>query len=230
MAKLQWDKAGERLYETGVSNCVLYVVNSDNTYGEGVAWNGVTAVTETPGGAEPTALYADNTKYLSLLSAETFGAKLEAYMYPDAFAQCNGEAMLDGIAGLHAGQQARKTFGLVYKTKVGTDTNAEEGYKIHIIYGAQASAAERAYATVNESPEAIKFSWNLSTTPVKVEGVEGVKPTSILTIDSTKVDKSKTSNLTKLEEYLFGSNDANAKLLLPKDVISVLKNGTLAVG
>ena len=196
MSKLKWDQAGEKFYETGVSNGVLYPL-TNGAYPEGVAWNGLTAVNENPSGAEATPLYADNIKYLNLMSAEEFGATIEAYTYPDEFGACNGEAEL--AAGVSIGQQARKLFGLSYQTKVGNDQNNDLGYKIHLIYGALAAPSEKAYATVNDSPEAITFSWEVSTTPVEVEGF---KPTASLVIDSTKVDA---DALTRLKNVLYGN-------------------------
>lgn len=213
MSKLKWDQTGERLYETGVSKGVLYPV-SDGTYGNGVAWNGLTAVNENPSGAEATPLYADNIKYLNLMSAEQFGATIEAYMYPDEFAACNGEAALG--TGVSIGQQARSLFGLSYQTKIGSDTDSEKGYKIHLIYGALAAPSEKAYSTVNDSPEAITFSWEISTTPVEVTGF---KPTASLVIDSTKVDSDK---LEALEALLYGTNSENASLPLPDQVLSII--------
>lgn len=196
MSKLVWDKTGERLYETGVKNGVLYIP-TDGVYSKGVAWNGLTAVTESPSGAEATALYADDIKYLSLMSTEEFGATVEAYTYPDEFAQCDGSASL--ATGVMIGQQPRKTFGLCYRTTIGNDTEGNDfGYKLHIIYGALASPSEKAYATINDSPEAITFSWEITTTPVNVTGA---KPTASLTIDSTKVDAEK---LAALEKVLYG--------------------------
>lgn len=201
--RLVWDATGERLYETGVSQGVLYVQNTDGTYPQGVAWNGLTSVTESPSGAEATALYADDIKYLSLMSAEEFGATIEAYTYPDEFAQCDGSAEL--ATGVTIGQQDRKTFGMCYKTVLGNDSESNNyGYKLHIIYGAKASPSEKAYATINDSPEAITFSWEVTTTPVNVSGF---KPTASLTIDSTKVDAGK---LTALEDILYGK-DAGAE-------------------
>jgi hypothetical protein len=197
MSKLKWDQAGEKFYETGVSNGVLYPL-TNGSYPEGVAWNGLTAVNENPSGAEATPLYADNIKYLNLMSAEEFGATIEAYTYPDEFGACNGEAEL--AAGVSIGQQARKLFGLSYQTKVGNDQNNDLGYKIHLIYGALAAPSEKAYATVNDSPEAITFSWEVSTTPVEVEGF---KPTASLVIDSTKVDA---DALTRLKDVLYGTD------------------------
>ena len=216
MAKLIWDATGERFYETGVKNGVLYVADAQGTYPKGVAWNGLTAVTESPSGAEPTPLYADDIKYLNLMSAEEFGATVEAYTYPDEFAQCNGEASL--VEGVVIGQQPRKTFGMVYRTVLGNDVNNENyGYKLHLIYGAVAAPSEKAYATINDSPEAITFSWELTTTPVSVNGF---KPTASLTIDSTKVESTK---LTALEDILFGSETVEARLPLPDEVATLMK-------
>lgn len=199
MSKLVWDKTGERFYETGVSQGVLYPQATGGTYPKGVAWNGLTAVTESPSGAEATALYADDIKYLNLLSTEEFGATVEAYTYPKEFEACDGSASL--AEGVTIGQQKRQSFGMCYRTVLGNDTeNNEHGYKLHIIYGAQAAPSEKAYATINDSPEAITFSWELTTTPVSVTGY---KPTASLTIDSTKVDA---GQLAKLEEILYGKD------------------------
>lgn len=219
MAKLIWDKIGERFYETGVSKGVLYKQDSTGAYPKGVAWNGLTAVTESPSGAEASPLYADNIKYLNLLSAEEFGATIEAYTYPDEFAECNGEASL--AEGVSIGQQKRTPFGMAYQTKIGNDIDAELGYKIHLIYGALAAPSEKAYATVNDSPEAITFSWEVTTTPVEVTGF---KPTACITIDSTKVEESK---LKALEAVLYGSESEEAKLPLPDEVLSIV-NGSVA--
>ena len=217
MAKLVWDKTGDRLYETGVKNGVLYIPTA-GVYSKGVAWNGLTAVTESPSGAEATALYADDTKYLSLMSAEEFGATIEAYTYPDEFAACDGSAEL--ADGVMIGQQKRSTFGLCYKTTVGNDTEGNEhGYKLHIIYGAQAKPSERAYASINDSPEAITFSWEITTTPVNVTGA---KPTASLVIDSTKADPSK---LAALEDILYGKDGEPAsepRLPLPDEIKSLM--------
>ena len=217
MSKLVWDKAGERFYETGVNKGVLYPLSA-GAYNKGVAWNGLTAVTESPSGAEATPLYADNIKYLNLISAEEFGATIEAYTYPDEFAECNGEVAL--ATGVAIGQQTRKTFGMCYQTKVGSDTDADLGYKIHIIYGALAAPSEKAYATINDSPEAITFSWEVTTTPVEVTGM---KPTAYLTIDSTKADASK---LAELEAILYGSESEEARLPLPDEIAQLM--GTIA--
>ena len=217
MAKLVWDKTGDRLYETGVKNGVLYIPTA-GVYSKGVAWNGLTAVTESPSGAEATALYADDIKYLSLMSTEEFGATIEAYTYPDEFAACDGSAELaDGVT---IGQQKRSTFGLCYKTTIGNDTDGNDhGYKLHIIYGAQAKPSERAYATINDSPEAITFSWEITTTPVNVTGA---KPTASLVIDSTKADPSK---LAALEDILYGKDGEPAsepRLPLPDEIKSLM--------
>ena len=217
MAKLVWDKTGDRLYETGVKNGVLYIPTA-GVYSKGVAWNGLTAVTESPSGAEATALYADDTKYLSLMSAEEFGATIEAYTYPDEFAVCDGSAEL--ADGVMIGQQKRSTFGLCYKTTIGNDTEGNDhGYKLHIIYGAQAKPSERAYASINDSPEAITFSWEITTTPVNVTGA---KPTASLVIDSTKADPSK---LAALEDILYGKDGEPAsepRLPLPDEIKSLM--------
>ena len=213
MSKLVWDKAGERFYETGVNKGVLYPLSA-GAYNKGVAWNGLTAVTESPSGAEATPLYADNIKYLNLMSAEEFGATIEAYTYPDEFAECNGEATL--ATGVAIGQQTRKTFGMCYQTKVGSDTDADLGYKIHIIYGALAAPSEKAYATINDSPEAITFSWEITTTPVEVTGM---KPTAYVTIDSTKAEAGK---LAELEAILYGSESEEARLPLPDEIAQLM--------
>lgn len=219
MAKLQWDKTGEHFYETGVDHGVLYPMNADGqTYGNGVAWNGLTAVTESPEGAEVSAIYADNIKYLNLMSAEDFKATIEAYTYPEEFEQCDGSASL--AEGIKIGQQARKAFGFCYRTKVGNDLNPDLGYKIHIIYGATAAPSERAYETVNDSPEAITFSWEVSTIPVEVTGY---KPTAHLEIDSTKVDAAK---LAEIEAKLYGSDNEEPVLLLPDEIIAIIVRPT----
>lgn len=216
MPKLEWDKTGEKTYETGVSQCALYVYDSaQSQYGTGVAWNGVTAISESPSGAEPTAIYADNAKYLSLMSAEEFAATIEAYTYPDEFMECDGTASLG--TGVTIGQQSRKTFGLVYRTEFGNDTEGTDyGYKIHIIYGCQAAPSEKSYQTINDSPEAITFSWELSTTPVPVAGF---KPTATLVIDSKKVDSTK---LKTIEDKLYGAASGTATLLLPDAIKALL--------
>lgn len=214
MAKLVWDNTGERLYETGVSNGVLYV-QEGGAYPAGVAWNGLTAVTESPSGAEPTPLYADNIKYLNLMSAEEFAATIEAYMYPEEFEVCDGTKEI--VPGMSIGQQARKTFGFCYKTLIGNDTDGtKHGYKIHIVYGALAAPSEKGYTTVNDSPEVITFSWEVSTTPVNVAGGD---PTATVTIDSTRVDAAK---LALLEDALYGTADKEAYLPLPDEIATIL--------
>lgn len=216
MSRLVWDQNGQRTFETGVKYGVLYPINTvTNVYDTGYAWNGLTGVTESPSGAEATALYADDIKYLNLMSAEEFGGTIEAYTYPDEFAVCDGSATLS--AGVHAGQQARKVFGLCYRTTIGNDVDGNDhGYKLHLIYGCQASPSERAYATINDSPEAITFSWEFSTTPVNVTGF---KPTSLITIDSTKVNA---AQLTQLENALYGDATHNPRLPLPDEVVSII--------
>lgn len=222
MSKIVWDKTGERLYETGVKNGVLYL-QTNGVYNNGVAWNGLTAVTESPSGAEATALYADDMKYLNLYSAEEFGATIEAYTYPDEFAECDGsKEIVDGVV---IGQQTRKVFGLCYRTVIGNDTDGEaHGYKLHIIYGAMASPSEKAYATINDSPEAITFSWEVTTTPVNVTGA---KPTASVVIDSTKADPTK---LAALETILYGkdpttdggSDGVDPRLPLPDELKTLM--------
>ena len=212
MPKIKWDQTGERYYETGVSKGVLYPY-ANNAYAKGVAWNGLINVSESPEGAEATPLYADNIKYLNLMSAEEFKATIEAYTYPDEFAACNGEASLE--TGVSIGQQKRSQFGLSYQTKIGNDVDSELGYKIHLVYGALAAPSEKAYATVNDSPEAITFSWEISTTPVEVPGF---KPTASLVIDSTKVDPTK---LAEFEKKIYGDETTEATLPLPSEVAAL---------
>lgn len=216
MTRLVWDKTGERFYETGVKNGVLYVRNASGRYGNGVAWNGLTAVTESPSGAEATPLYADDTKYLELRSAEEFGATIEAYTYPEEFEACDGSASLtDGVT---LGQQSRSQFGLCYKTVLGNDVEQNaHGYKIHIIYGATASPSEKAYSTINDSPEAITFSWEITTTPVEVEGF---KPTATIVIDSTKCT---TAALRAIEDKLYGTTDAQPTLPTPDEIKTLME-------
>ena len=221
MSRITWDQSGERIYETGVKQGVLYPQASGGTYPTGVAWNGLTAVTESPSGAEATALYADDIKYINLMSTEEFGATIEAYTYPDEFAQCDGSASL--TEGVVIGQQARKAFGLCYRTTVGNDVDGNDyGYKLHIIYGALASPSEKAYATINDSPEAITFSWEITTTPVSVTGF---KPTATIAIDSTKVDKGK---LKSLEDILYGSESAEPRLPLPDEIATIMGSAVAA--
>lgn len=215
MSKLVWDQTGERLFETGVKQGVLYP-QEGGVYPKGVAWNGLTAVTESPSGAEATPLYADDIKYLNLISNEEFGATIEAYTYPDEFASCDGSAEI--APGVVIGQQKRKAFGLSYKTTLGNDVDSyDHGYKLHLVYGALATPTEKAYASINDSPEAITFSWEITTTPV---AVKGFKPTAIVTIDSTKVAAEK---LASLEEILYGTDEQEARLPLPDEVAELLK-------
>ena len=221
MSKLVWDKTGERYYETGVKNGVLYVVDNTGNYGKGVAWNGLTKVTESPSGAEATPLYADNIKYLNLMSAEEFGFTIEAYTYPDEFAACDGSSEI--ATGITIGQQSRKTFGFCYRTENGNDTlGTDYGYKIHIVYGATASPSSKDYQTINDSPEAISLSWEVKTTPVEVTTeINGnkPKPTATLIIDSTKVDKTK---LKSIEDKLYGTETEEPTLLLPDEIVALL--------
>ena len=220
MSKLVWDKTGERLYETGIKNGVLYVQSESGTYPTGVAWNGLTAITESPSGAEATALYADDIKYLNLMSNEEFGATIEAYTYPEEFAECDGSKEL--VNGVMIGQQARKTFGLCYRTALGNDTEGNDhGYKLHIIYGALAAPSEKAYSTINDSPAAITFSWEITTTPVNVTGA---KPTASIVIDSTKADPTK---LAALEDILYGKDGDSGsgtgpRLPLPDEIKTLM--------
>ena len=217
MSKIIFDNTGERFYETGVKECALFVKEA-GAYKKGVAWNGITAITESPSGAEASPLYADDIKYLELRSAEEFGATVEAYTYPDEFAVCDGSAEL--APGVMIGQQKRSVFGLAYKTTLGNDTDGNDhGYKIHLIYGATASPSEKAYATINDSPEAITFSWELTTTPV---AVAGNKPTACLTIDSTKVDAEK---LKTLEATIYGTEEKEPSLPLPDQVAAIFAAG-----
>ena len=215
MPRLTWDDLGKRFYETGVKQGVLYPQVS-GAYPKGVAWNGLTAVTESPSGAEPTPLYADDIKYLELTSNEEFGCTIEAYTYPDEFKACNGEATL--AEGVTIGQQTRVPFGFCYKTVLGNDEKKNDyGYKLHLVYGATASVSEKAFQTINDSPEAIIFSWEVTTTPV---AVKGFKPTAILTIDSTTIAAEK---LTALEDILYGKDEAEARLPLPDEIAELVK-------
>lgn len=216
MARLIWDEVGQRFFETGVKNGVLYVQDNDGSYKNGVVWNGLTAVTESPSGAEETPLYADDVKYLTLRSAEQFGATIEAYTYPDEFEQCDGSATI--AAGVTIGQQARRAFGLCYRTAVGNDIQGQEfSYKLHLLYGCTVAPSEKSYSTINDNPEAITFSWELSTVPVPVDGF---KPTASLVIDASKVDEGK---MALLEDALFGDDANEAKLLLPNEIMEMLK-------
>lgn len=213
---LVWDKTGERLYETGVSKCALYPQSTDGSYPLGVAWNGITAVNKNPSGAEATALYADNIKYLNILSTEEFAATIEAYMYPDEFAECDGSAEL--LKGVKIGQQKRKAFGLAYRTELGNDVEGTDlGYKLNLIYGALAAPSDETNSSVNGTPEAKTFSWSVSTTPVNVAGM---KPTATVEIDSTKVDPTK---LAAIEKILYGDENADPRLPLPDEIKSIME-------
>ena len=217
MSKIVWDETGKRLYETGVKQGVLYPIQASGLYNKGVAWNGLTAVTESPSGAEASPQYADDIKYLNLVSAEEFGATIEAFTYPDEFAVCDGSVEIE--PGVSVGQQNRKLFGLSYRTALGNDVDGtDHGYKLHLIYGALAAPSEKAYATINDSPEAITFSWEVTTTPVSVNGF---KPTASLTIDSTKVD---TAKLAALENILYGTDGVDARLPFPDEVATLFRD------
>lgn len=217
MSKLKWDQIGERLYETGVDKVVLFPMESTGQYGTGVAWNGISAVNESPSGAEPTALYANNGKYLNLISNEDFAATIEAFTYPDEFEECDGSKEI--APGVVIGQQKRKVFGLAYRTLLGNDVDGNDhGYKLHLVYGCLAAPSENNHSTVNDSPEAGTMSWSVSTTPVEVADA---KPTATVTIDSTKADKTK---LKKLEDMLYGTEQAESKLPLPAEVITLMKD------
>ena len=231
MSKLVWDATGEHLYETGVRNGMLYLVNAQGAYSTGVAWNGLTAITESPSGAEANDLYADDIKYLTLRSAETFGGTIEAYTYPDEFGECDGSVSLTD--GMTIGQQPRKVFGLAYRTVVGNDTELDShGYKLHLIYGCTASPSEKAYQSINDSPEAITFSWEFSTVPVNVANHQ---PTASVVIDSTKFTTTEAKDkLTALEDVLFGkdptteggSDGIAAHLPLPDQIVYILTHGS----
>lgn len=215
MARLVWDKTGEHLYETGVDHGVLYFPDQTGAYKNGVAWNGLISVSESPSGAEVTGQYADNIKYLNLISAEEFGATIEAYTYPEEFEACNGNKELVDNTGVYVGQQSRSVFGFCYRTMIGNDTDGQDhGYKLHLVYGCQVSPSEKAYQTINDSPEALTFSWELSTTPVNVTGK---KPTALLVIDSTKIDSTK---LAKIEAKLYGDETSTGAVLPTPDEIA----------
>lgn len=221
MAKLVWDKTGEHLYETGVDHGVLYFPDQTGAYKSGVAWNGLTSVTESPSGAEATGQYADNIKYLNLISAEEFGATIEAFTYPEEFEACNGNKELVDESGVYIGQQARSVFGFCYRTMIGNDTDGQDhGYKLHLVYGCQVTPSEKNYQTINDSPEAMTLSWELSTTPVNVAGH---KPTALLVIDSTKVDSAK---LAKIEAKLYGDETSTGAVLPTPDEIAEILNAT----
>lgn len=222
MAKIVWDQVGERFYETGIDHGVLYPQDASGVYSNGVAWNGLTSVSESPSGAEPTDLYADNIKYLSIRSAETFGATVEAYTYPDEFAVLDGSAQL--AEGVIIGQQTRKAFGLCYRTRVGNDIQFENyGYKLHLIYGCSVSPSEKSYQTINDSPEAITFSWEMTTVPVNVTGFQ---PTASMTIDSTKFTGEKADALQDLLDVLYGTATEDPRLPLPDEVLTILSGSS----
>ena len=229
MAKVVWDAVGEKRYEAGVDHCVYYPLNEEGEYTPGVAWNGITSISESPEGAEPESQYADNIKYLTMISAEELNGTIEAYTYPVEFAQSNGEVELS--PGIYIGQQNRKQFGLSYRTKVGDDVKGQDaGYKLHLLYGALCSPSERSYETLNDSPEAITLSWEFSSTPVNVNGH---KPTSILTIDTTKLAEEQKKNLETLEEVLYGKDGdsdsgADPRLPLPDEVFSIMSTGSIS--
>lgn len=236
MSQLVWDNTGEREYETGCRKGVLYPIqtaanSTGSRYTKGVAWNGLTGVTESPSGAEPTDLYADDSKYLTLRSAEKLDATITAYMYPDAFGECDGS--ISPVKGMHIYQQSRKTFGMVYQTAIGNDTEGyDHGYKLHLLYGCSVSPSERAYKTVNENPEANELSWSVSTTPVpvKIDGTD-YKPTSLITVDSTDyTDETTKGYLKKLEDILFGTSSTEPYLPMPEEVAAILKTGAYTVG
>ena len=216
MAKLVWDQAGQKFFETGVSNGVLYVSDGQGGYLKGVAWNGLTSVAENPSGAESNPVYADNIKYLNIISAEEFGATIEAYTYPDEFMECDGSAQV--VAGVNIGQQARKSFGISYRTRVGNDVAGDNlGYKIHVIYNCQAAPSGKTYSTVNESPEAITFSWEVTTTPVPVEGF---RPTATVVFDSTKLDAEK---MAAVENALYGGASSEAALPSIEELLALVQ-------
>ncbi len=223
MAEIKWDLTGQRFYETGIDHAVLYpqvYTNNEISYPKGVAWNGITAITESPGGAEANDMWADNIKYASIRGAETFGGTVEAYMYPDEFAQCDGSAEV--APGVSLGQQERSAFGLSYRSNEGSDiasgTDPKNGYKLHLVYNAMVTPSERGYQTINDSPEGITFSWEFDTTPI---AVTGFNPTAHIEINSLKADSEK---LAALEKILYGSDDLDARLPLPDEIISILKN------
>jgi len=233
MAKLVWDQTGERLYETGTKKGVLYPFQKNDVAGEGshyskaVAWNGLTGVTESPSGAEETALYADDIKYLALRSKEEFGGTITAYTYPDEWEECDGQKEL--VKGIVINQQTRQMFGLSYRTIVGNDTELDKhGYKLHLVYGATVSPSEKAYSTVNDSPEAVEFSWEFTTTPVDVTAIADAEPTSIVTIDSTKLDEAGLAALATLEDILYGTDTKDGYLPLPDEVYGIFAGSSSA--
>lgn len=220
MAKLVWDQTGERLYETGAKNAVLYKLDENNLYSTGVAWNGLLGFDENPSGAEPTKLWADDINYVTLYSAEEYGGTIRAYTYPDEFEECDGSAEL--ATGVNIGQQTRKMFGFCYRTSIGNDTQGNDyGYKLHLVYGCKASPSSKTHDTINDSPSAVELSWEITCTPVNVTGF---KPTCVIEVDSTKVDSAK---LTALEDVLYGSSSSDAQLPLPDAVKSIMTTGSM---
>lgn len=225
MSKLVWDTTGERTYETGVKKCVLFPLADTGVYGNGVAWSGITAITESPSGAESNPFYADDIKFLDIRSVEEFGGTIEAYMYPDEFEECNGAAEI--APGVVVGQQKRRPFGLCYRTIIGNDTKGDDyGYKLHFVYGAVVSPSESAYQSVSDSPEPNTMSWEFSTTPVSVN-IDGIKPTAHLEISSLTADPTK---LKALEEIIYGKDEVEARLPLPGEIATLMKTGSLAAG
>ncbi len=224
MTALTWDESGKRQYEMGTNHAVLYPMDTTGKYGTGVAWNGLTAVTESPDGAEANDMYADNMKYASLRSAETFGATIEAYTFPDEFIPCDGgNEVFDGVV---FGQQNRSKFGLCYRTEVGTDINQNAGYKLHLVYGATASPSKKSYESINDKPEGITFSWDINTDPEAVEGYPELKPVATITIDSTKVDAKKLSDL---EKKLYGDSNGTPTLPTPAEVYTMFQGSSAVV-
>lgn len=220
MAKLVWDQIGEKIYETGAKNAVLYLIDNQNVYSTGVAWNGLLGVDESPSGAEPTKLFADDINYITLFSAEEYGCTIRAYTYPDEFEQCDGSASI--ATGAVIGQQDRVPFGFCYRTTIGNDARGNEyGYKLHLVYGCKASPSAKTHDTINDSPSAVEFSWEVTCTPVPVTGF---KPTCVIEVDSTKVDSAK---LTALEDVLYGTSSTEARLPLPDQVKSILTTGSM---
>lgn len=217
MPKIEWDNSGEKLYEAGVDHGVLYQIDDEGKYVDGEPWNGLTTVTQSPSGAEANDSYADNIKYMTILSAEEYGGTIEAYTYPESFGQNDGTVAL--VKGVHVGQQARKPFGMSYRTKIGNDIDGQDhGYKLHLQYGMLASPSEKSYSSINDSPEGINFSWEFTSTPVNVPDH---RPTSLITIESTKVNKEK---LADLETILYGSETAKARMPLPSEIIEIFKD------
>ena len=223
MPKLVWDNIGEKLYETGADQAVLYLLDNNNEYSKGVAWNGLLGFDESPSGAEPTKLWADNINYITLYSAEEYGGTIRAYTYPDEFAECDGSAEL--APGAIIGQQARKPFGFAYRTKIGNDTQGDDhGYKLHLVYGCKASPSAKTHDTINDSPSAVELSWEITATPVPVTGVEGAKPTCVIEVDSTKADPDR---LQDLLDALYGTASSTARLPLPGEVATILSGSSI---